>query len=120
MIREVFADVLLGLAVAVVLGSALGVLVMRDVYQKLHFLTPAALVAPVPRRQPLGAGERQHLLAHHVAALGRKLAVGHRDDVVPAPRRVEAEHQLAVLAGPEGVLELVAVAPLLQRRHDRL
>ena len=46
MIREVFADVLLGLAVAVVLGSALGVLVMRDVYQKLHFLTPAALVAP--------------------------------------------------------------------------
>ena len=42
MIREVFADVLLGLAVAVVLG----ILVMRDVYRKLHFVTPAALVAP--------------------------------------------------------------------------
>jgi multicomponent Na+:H+ antiporter subunit G len=47
MIREIFADVLLGLAVAVVLASALGLLVMGDVYQKLHFLTPAALVAPV-------------------------------------------------------------------------
>jgi multicomponent Na+:H+ antiporter subunit G len=46
-IREIFADVLLGLAVAVVLASALGLLVMGDVYQKLHFLTPAALVAPV-------------------------------------------------------------------------
>ena len=46
MIREVFADVFLGLAAAMVLGSALGVLVMRDVYQKLHFVTPAALVAP--------------------------------------------------------------------------
>jgi multisubunit Na+/H+ antiporter MnhG subunit len=47
MIREIFADVLLGLAVAVVLASALGLLVMGDVYQKLHYLTPAALVAPV-------------------------------------------------------------------------
>ena len=46
-VNEIFADVLLGLAVAVVLASALGLLVMRDVYQKLHFVTPAALVAPV-------------------------------------------------------------------------
>ena len=46
MIQEVFADVLLGLAVAVVLASALGILVMRGVYRKLHFVTPAALVAP--------------------------------------------------------------------------
>lgn len=46
MIQEVFADVLLGLAAAVVLASALGILVMRDVYRKLHFVTPAALVAP--------------------------------------------------------------------------
>jgi multicomponent Na+:H+ antiporter subunit G len=45
-IREVSADVLLGLAVAVVLGASLGVLLMRDAYQKLHFVTPAALVAP--------------------------------------------------------------------------
>jgi monovalent cation/proton antiporter MnhG/PhaG subunit len=30
-----------------VLASSVGVLVMRDVYDKLHFVTPAALVAPV-------------------------------------------------------------------------
>jgi multisubunit Na+/H+ antiporter MnhG subunit len=44
--REIIADVLLGLAVAIVFGSAIGILVMRDVYQKLHYVTPAALVAP--------------------------------------------------------------------------
>ena len=47
MARDVVADVLLGLAVAVVLASSVGVLVMRDAYQKLHFVTPAAVVAPV-------------------------------------------------------------------------
>jgi multicomponent Na+:H+ antiporter subunit G len=47
MIREIFADVFLGLAVAIVLLSSMGVLVMRGVYDKLHFVTPAALVAPI-------------------------------------------------------------------------
>jgi multisubunit Na+/H+ antiporter MnhG subunit len=47
MVRDVCADVLLGLAVVIVLGASLGVLLMRDAYQKLHFVTPAALVAPV-------------------------------------------------------------------------
>jgi multisubunit Na+/H+ antiporter MnhG subunit len=47
MIKDVFSDVLLGLAVVVVAGAALGVLLMRDACQKLHFVTPAALVAPV-------------------------------------------------------------------------
>jgi monovalent cation/proton antiporter MnhG/PhaG subunit len=46
-IREIFSDIFLGLAVAVVLVSSVGVLVMGDVYGKLHFVTPAALVAPV-------------------------------------------------------------------------
>lgn len=46
-IKDVFSDVLLLLAVVLVLASSLGVLVMRDVYQKLHFVTPAGLVAPV-------------------------------------------------------------------------
>jgi multisubunit Na+/H+ antiporter MnhG subunit len=32
--------------VLIVLASAVGVLVMWDAYQKLHFVTPAALVAP--------------------------------------------------------------------------
>ena len=46
-VRDVLADVLLGLAVAIVLGASLGVLLMRDAYQKLHFVTPIALVAPL-------------------------------------------------------------------------
>jgi multisubunit Na+/H+ antiporter MnhG subunit len=45
--RDVCADVLLGLAVLNVASASLGVLLMRDAYQKLHFVTPAALVAPV-------------------------------------------------------------------------
>jgi monovalent cation/proton antiporter MnhG/PhaG subunit len=43
----VLVDVLLGLAVLVVFASSLGILLMRDVYQKLHFVTPAAIVAPL-------------------------------------------------------------------------
>ena len=46
-IREILTDTLLGLAAAIVLASSAGVLVMRGVYDKLHFVTPAALVAPV-------------------------------------------------------------------------
>jgi multisubunit Na+/H+ antiporter MnhG subunit len=46
-IQEVAADVVLGLAVAIVLASSVGILVMRGAYRKLHFVTPAALVAPV-------------------------------------------------------------------------
>jgi multisubunit Na+/H+ antiporter MnhG subunit len=45
--RIIVADVLLGLAALVVLGSSVGILVMRDVYQKMHYVTPAATVAPV-------------------------------------------------------------------------
>lgn len=45
--REILADALLGVAVVIVLASSIGILVMRDTYQKLHFVTPAALVAPV-------------------------------------------------------------------------
>ncbi len=46
MVRDIVADVLLGLAVAVVLSASVGVLVMRDAYARLHFVTPAALIAP--------------------------------------------------------------------------
>ena len=45
-VKDIFSDALLGLAVLIVLASSVGVLVMRDAYQKLHFVTPAALVAP--------------------------------------------------------------------------
>ncbi|HEX4656995.1 MAG TPA: monovalent cation/H(+) antiporter subunit G [Streptosporangiaceae bacterium] len=44
--REILADCLLGLAVAIVLASSIGILVMRDTYRKLHYVTPAALVGP--------------------------------------------------------------------------
>lgn len=47
MAKHVVSAVLLGLAVLTVAGASLGVLLMRDSYQKLHFVTPAALVAPV-------------------------------------------------------------------------
>ena len=47
MARTVIVDVLLGLAVAVVLISAAGVLLMRDAYQKVHYVTPISVVAPV-------------------------------------------------------------------------
>ena len=45
--RDIAVDVLLALAVAIVLVSSVGLLVMRDVYQKIHYLTPIGLVAPV-------------------------------------------------------------------------
>jgi multisubunit Na+/H+ antiporter MnhG subunit len=46
-VQDIVSDILLGLAVLIVAGASVGVLVMRDAYQKLHFVTPAALVAPV-------------------------------------------------------------------------
>ena len=45
-VKDVISDILLGLAVLIVAGASVGVLVMRDAYQKLHFVTPAAMVAP--------------------------------------------------------------------------
>jgi multisubunit Na+/H+ antiporter MnhG subunit len=45
--QAIVADVLLTLAVVLVLASSVGILVMRDTYQKLHFLTPLALIAPL-------------------------------------------------------------------------
>ncbi|HEY6495467.1 MAG TPA: monovalent cation/H(+) antiporter subunit G [Trebonia sp.] len=47
MLREVITDVLLALAVLVVAASAVGVAVMPDAYARLHYVTPAAVVAPV-------------------------------------------------------------------------
>lgn len=47
MIREVVTDALLALAVLTVAAAALGVAVMPDAYAKLHYVTPAAVVAPV-------------------------------------------------------------------------
>jgi multisubunit Na+/H+ antiporter MnhG subunit len=46
MAKDIISDILLGLAVLIVIGASVGVLVMRDAYSKLHFVAPAALVAP--------------------------------------------------------------------------
>jgi multisubunit Na+/H+ antiporter MnhG subunit len=46
-IREVVTDVLLALAVLTVAAAALGVAVMPNAYARLHYVTPAAVVAPV-------------------------------------------------------------------------
>jgi multisubunit Na+/H+ antiporter MnhG subunit len=45
--HAIIADVLLGLAAIVVLVSSAGILVMRDAYQRLHYVAPIAVVAPV-------------------------------------------------------------------------
>lgn len=46
MAQQVTADVLLGLAALLVGASSLGVLLMPDVFRKLHYVAPAAVVAP--------------------------------------------------------------------------
>jgi multicomponent Na+:H+ antiporter subunit G len=45
--RELAVGALLVVGVVVTLLSCLGVLVMRDAYDRLHYTTPAAVVAPV-------------------------------------------------------------------------
>jgi multisubunit Na+/H+ antiporter MnhG subunit len=45
--REIIVYLLLGLAALIVLASSIGILIMRDAYQKLHYVTPVAVVAPV-------------------------------------------------------------------------
>jgi multicomponent Na+:H+ antiporter subunit G len=47
MAADIVADVLLGLAALVVVGAAVGVAVMPDACAKLHFVTPATVVAPI-------------------------------------------------------------------------
>ncbi len=47
MAREVITDVLLALAVLTVAAAALGLAVMPDPAARLHYVTPAAVVAPV-------------------------------------------------------------------------
>jgi monovalent cation/proton antiporter MnhG/PhaG subunit len=45
--RTVIAYVLLGCGVSLEVVAALGLLVMRDVYDRLHYIGPAALGAPL-------------------------------------------------------------------------
>lgn len=47
MVRVVVADVFLAGAVFLVLASSLGVLLMRTPVDKVHFVTPVTVVAPI-------------------------------------------------------------------------
>ena len=47
MTREIITDVLLALATATVAAAALGVAIMPGAAARLHYVTPAAVVAPV-------------------------------------------------------------------------
>lgn len=45
--HSIVADVLLAVAVVIVLAGCVGLSAMRDTYQRIHFLSPVSLVAPV-------------------------------------------------------------------------
>jgi multisubunit Na+/H+ antiporter MnhG subunit len=45
--REIVVMACLALAVIIVAASSLAILVMPNAYDKLHYITPAAIVAPV-------------------------------------------------------------------------
>ena len=78
----------------------------------------ARVRAPVHRAQALRAAPREHLLARAVGRLGGEQAVAHGHDLVPRAGRVEAADERPVGRRAERVLELVAVAPRLDGRHD--
>jgi multicomponent Na+:H+ antiporter subunit G len=44
--REITVDVLVGVAVTLNLLSAIGVMVMKDAYQRLHYLAPPSSLCP--------------------------------------------------------------------------
>ena len=44
--RAIAADIFLGLGAAVAIIFSVGILAMRDVYQRIHYVTPVSLVAP--------------------------------------------------------------------------
>lgn len=46
-VGAVLTDAVLALAVLLVAACSVGVLVMRDTYQRLHFVGPISLVAPL-------------------------------------------------------------------------
>ena len=76
--------------------------------------------APVVGGDRLQPGPIAHRVSSRVAKLGGQPAVLNVDDHIPAPASMEAERQLGAVGLAEGVLELVAVAPPLDRRLDLL
>ncbi len=43
----IFVDVMIALGTVIACASVLGMLVMRDPYQRLHYLAPASTVSPI-------------------------------------------------------------------------
>ncbi len=81
----------------------------------------AGLGSPVEGCDAFPAGPAADRVAGRVVGLGGEQAVVDVDDLRPIPAAVIAERRrIRALAGPERVLELVAVAPLLDRGLDRL
>ncbi len=76
--------------------------------------------APLPRGQTLRRAPVCCELPRAVAQLGGEQAVVHREHLVAAGGSVEPAHESAVGRIAEGVLELVAITPLFDRRDDRL
>src|SRR5205814_8427974 len=79
----------------------------------------AVAAAPVERVESLRATPADDPLAGGVGGRGGEQAVRHRDDLVPATRGVKAAGQPAARVLAEGVLELVAIPPLLLGGQDR-
>jgi multicomponent Na+:H+ antiporter subunit G len=68
-IAQVTIDVLLGIAVLVTVLSAVGLAVMRDPYQKLHFISPPATIATICIVAALFIGEKQKQAAGKAALI---------------------------------------------------
>jgi hypothetical protein len=73
-------------------------------------------LAAVERAQPCAVAPVAHEVANLVAAFGGEHAVARIDHALPLPAGVEPERE----PGTERVLELVAVAPDVDRGDDRL
>src|SRR6202034_4211613 len=106
------------------LTRAAHILATVRVGRLLLLLGPGAPAAwptsATPRMQSLLATPTQRRFPCAVAALGGQQAIVDRLNHVPARRGVETAHQPAVRSLAKRVLQLVAVTPLLERRHDLL
>jgi len=56
---KIAVDILLGLAVVVAILSSIGIAVMRDPYQRLHFISPPASVSALLVTAAIFLGEKQ-------------------------------------------------------------
>ncbi len=65
----IVVDVLVGVAVTLDLLSAIGAMVMRDAYQRLHYLAPPSSLAPLLLTIALFVGEPDKLVGFKMLVL---------------------------------------------------